>query len=362
MKILPVTYPTITTFPAYADALAILMSNKATYDWVYSHYIQMYTIEILDGDPKNIKPFMPCVFGDFDNRRIAYTVADCFFLDRETCPFLNIFEIPNAVINKYETSYVQFIKKAIDMSMYVFMLCDVSRIKAYNLSKSLAHEVLIYGYDDSSKELYYADFLNNRSNKYTFSTCSYDEIDAAINGISDLFIPVVKSIALVQLEERGPFTFNMDYIRESVNDYINPDSEKLRKFGMYTDSYVRNSEFKWSTKVYMGINVYDYLSDLRNRIDEDCIDVRLYHAMYEHKKMMSERIGYICNKGLLCCDTSLFTQYQSIVNRWESIRNGILKYNISQNASSKRRIVQLPEIINKIKADEIAVLKQVFDL
>lgn len=44
-KTLSIAYPPITSFPGYANALAILLAHPKSHDWVYSHYIQINTIE-----------------------------------------------------------------------------------------------------------------------------------------------------------------------------------------------------------------------------------------------------------------------------------------------------------------------------
>lgn len=319
--ILPVTYPTITTFPPYADALAILMSHKESLDWVYSHYIQTYIVEVIEGSENNLRPIMPCFFGDFDSRRIVNTVSDCIFLNREINPFLNIFEVPNDIIETIEGEYVSFIKKALDSSMYVYAYCDISKIKDYNRQECAAHEVFIFGYDDSKNLFHYADFPNNRSYKYKFSTCTYDEIEAAFRAVKELFVPVVKSVALIQFEGRGPFTFDYSYIQDSIYDYLYPNKEMVRRLGMYIDSFVNFGEFNWKTKIYVGVDTYDYFASIKDRIitteDISRIDLRLYNAMYEHKMMMIERIQHLVENGYMSKEkNSLFNRIQNNSQRY----------------------------------------------
>ena len=48
-KILPVKKPIISTFPAYAASLAIFLQNyEKSYNWMFSQYIQIYAIDILN--------------------------------------------------------------------------------------------------------------------------------------------------------------------------------------------------------------------------------------------------------------------------------------------------------------------------
>lgn len=359
-NVLPVVYPTITTFPPYADTLAILQSHEESLSWVYSHYIQTYVIDVIDGSEKNLKSFMPCFFGDFDNRRIVNTVSDCIFLNREINPFLNIFEIPISIINSTGIDYVDLIKTSLDMSMYVYAYCDVSKIEEYKLSDSTAHEVFIFGYDDASNEFEYADFPNSKQNKYTFSTCSYSEIKRALDGVKDLFIPIVKSIALIQFVPEGPFVLDYKYIQESISDYLYPDAEKLFRLGRYIDTFVNTGEFSWVTKPYMGTGTYEYFADIPKRITSNGIDLRLYHAMCEHKRMMIERIFYLVNGGYIDNKwQSEINEYRELSHRMIRVRNKIIKFNLT----GKEHILDsVPEEISRIQRDEELLLKVIFTL
>jgi hypothetical protein len=359
-KILPVAYPPITTAPAYADALAILMSCNEALGWVYSHYIQTYIVEVLDGKAENFKSIMPCFFGDFDNRRIVNTVSDCIFLNREINPFLNIFEIPNVMINTLGESFVSFIKKTIDLDMYVYGFCNASNIKEYNRSEAFSHEVFIYGYNDEDKTFYYADFPNNEARKYTFAVCSYDEIEEAFHSVKKLFIPVVKSIAAIQLYKDGPFAFELSYIKESVSEYLHPSKDSVRRLSDYVESFVNIGDFSWKTKVYVGTDAFNYLANIDDRVSKGRIDVRLYNAMYEHKVMMSKRISYLIERDCLSSSKyDLSIEYKSIEEEMLSVRNKILKYNITKNDST---IKSIPAQLYAIREKEEIILKSIFDI
>ncbi len=41
-KVLPVTYPMITTYTQHAHLLSILSNYECTYPWIFSNYIQLY--------------------------------------------------------------------------------------------------------------------------------------------------------------------------------------------------------------------------------------------------------------------------------------------------------------------------------
>ena len=366
---LPVKYPPLTTFTGYAAALAILLTHKASYDWVFSHYLQTYVIDVVNRN-ENINnenydrqlrvPFTACFLGDFDNRRLANSVDDYFFLRREGCPYFDIFEIPNDMLDIYESSFSTFVKKMIDMSMYVFLYVDVSKINEYNITIPASHEILIYGYNDEKKEIYYGDFPNNPVNKYKFSTCSYEEIDTAYKNVVNLFVPPVKSVSIIRYNDfQGKYEYK--YVQDTIREYIYPDRKKADGFREYT---ITNFTWvNWKTRVHIGVDVYTYLSefcDVELAAGIKNIDYRLYHAMYDHKEMMLLRFDYLLQRGWIGEEkTPLISRYACVRDNMLSIRNMIIKFN---RKPDQGMITQLQELLLETKELEITLLKQIFDV
>jgi hypothetical protein len=367
-KILPVKYPRITTYPPYADALAILCANDEAYKWVYSNYIQISVVDIINRGKEYEQPYTPCFFGDFDNRRLANTIADCIFLNRENCPFLNIFEIPNILINSLGASYVSTLKHLIDSSMYIYGYVNVAKIDDYSYlqAEAAAHEVLIYGYNNDEGKFYYADMLSNEIRKYKFSTCTYDDIESAFQTVDQLFIPMVKSFAAIQYVKNAPFKFDYNYVKESIYEYIHPDDEKCRRFNDYASSFLASTPdgpLYWVPKIYMGVNVYNYFSDYIhyefNNGNNKRLDPRMFHAMYDHKELMVDRLQYLLdNEYLDASKTSLIETYKQVRKNALIIRNVILKFNIKPASVT---VSNIHTLLEKTKQHEIELLCNIFD-
>jgi hypothetical protein len=366
-KILPVVHPPITTFPAYAAELAILFGREQSHKWVYSHYLQTYAVDIqnrydnYNGEYKEYwPPYIGCFFGDVDNRRRTHEIGAQFFLVKGTCPHLYNFEIPNKYIASHCGSFASFIKECIDNELYLYTYVDVSKIKLYCMENPLSHEVLIFGYDDKEKNIYYADFPNNISNKYNFNKCSYGEVDRAFESVNNAFVPVVKSTAMIQFAERGRFYFSYAHICDQIHEYISPRESDQDEFNNYIMS--RYSHL-WNTKTYMGVNVYEYfINFLHYEIGagRKRIDYRLFHAMYDHKEMMIKRMEYLVENGYIEKEKLLILkEYEIVKNNALSIRNLILKYNIQQKLSILHRVQAL---LSETKELEIKLLKVMFDV
>jgi hypothetical protein len=360
-----VTYPPLTTFTTYADALAILLSFDEGQDWAYSHYIQIQANDIVSRnnnteDMMESAPFTASFFVDIDTRKRANVVCDNFWLGGERCPFFNVFEIPNDYVNAINGTFADFIKRTIDGKMYIYAYLDISKISGYWTRVPLGHQLLIYGYDEETRTVNFADFLDNQ--KYTFATCSYDEIEAAYKGISDLFLPIVKSVALVQHIGYGAYIFDMSYIRDSIREYLNPDPKVKERQNNYTMSIF--APVSWQTETYMGIDVYDYFPKFIDReleLGKTHIDERLFHAMYDHKEMMVKRVKHFIKKGYLSDDVRPFLeQYMTTVrNKMQAVRNVVIKYNMKERVETLDHVkTTLPEIRNA----EIELLEKIFAL
>jgi hypothetical protein len=358
-----VTHPPLTTFTTYADALAILLSFEEGQDWVYSHYIQIQVNDIVNrnnntGDMMESAPFTASFFVDIDIRKRANVVCDNFWLNGERCPFFNVFEIPNNYVNAIDETFVDFIKRTVDDGMYIYAYLDISKISGYWTQEPLGHQLLIYGYDDETRTVNFADFVDNQ--KYTFTTCSYDEIESAYKGISDLFLPIVKSVALVQHIGYGAYTFDMSYVQDSIREYLAPDPTVTERQNNYTMSIF--APVGWQTKTYMGVDVYDYFPRFIDRefeLRKTHIDKRLFHAMYDHKEMMVKRMEYFVKKGYLADTVRPFVaQYETVVrDKMRSVRNAVIKYDMTLRTETLDYVRKtLPEI----RSAETELLRQIF--
>jgi hypothetical protein len=361
-KILPISNPTITTATGYADALAILQSYDLSLDWVYSHYVQLFVLQNMPAD--TTKDFWPLLghtesfFVDFDIRRIGNTLNDGIFSDREKCPFLNTFEIPSEMIEYYAHSYVKFMKKCIDIDLYIYAIVDVSNISLYK--NGTTHPILIYGYDDKQKVFYFGDFLGDRA--YHFDKCAYSDIECAFSNVKDAKKQIVKSVNAIRFVRNGSFTLDISYIRDMVKQYLSPDSEQQKKFSDYATSYY--TVLNWKARAYLGVNFYSFLVEfmqIQTAMGMYPFDIIPFHALYDHKKMMYERILFLQKKGYLNTkNEELSTAYfDKVLHQSLIVRNLVLKFNTKRNMAI---INTIKNFLISIRDAEIPILQDIFDI
>lgn len=362
-KILPLAKPPITTFPSYAAALGIMANYEESYDWFYSQYIQLCAIEITNAYEGNNthSSYIPIFFVDTDTRRLTNTFSDYYFVMRENCPFLGIFELPNELADKIEESFISLVRHSIDLDMYIFAFFDVSKISQYKQVPSVFHEMFIYGYDDEKKEIYFADFPISDSLKYAYSTCKYSEMEQAYASMNTFQYPVIKSVALIKYMRGAQYTFDLLYVKDSVRDYLYPDRGRAEKSNDYTMSLFKALD--WKTKTYFGIDVYDFfLHHIKSESSREHpnISLELFHALYDHKEMMIKRTSYFISKGYLNPEKSMFLiAYEKVRDNALAIRNMIIKYNIKRTNTIIDRVCNLLETT---KEQETLLLKSIFDI
>ena len=365
--ILPVAYPPITTYSAFAATLSILYSHEESYDWVFSHYLQIYAVsktDLSEPFPPGGGPYKVVFFGDMDNRRLTYSNCEFMFFSKESCQYLDLFEVPCDLFNSYNESFVSFIKRSIDMNMYLYLYVDQSKISAFKRTNGYVHPLFIFGYDDCSATVHVADFVGG---KFTYFKASYIEIENAYQ--SGLNIPNYvnhlpkdsESIALIRYTNYAPFVFDYSYIQDTICEYIYPDKSKVEKFNNYIMS--RHSFRNQDLKTYMGVDVYQYISDLielQLNAGAESINHRIYHAMYDHKEMMLKRFEYFLQRGYIDGEKlSFINEYKKVRDIALVIRNLILKLNITQDRKVVERIVSQ---VRRIRELETVLLKQIFNI
>ena len=359
-KVLQVKYPPITTFPGYANTLSILSNYEKTFDWIYSHYIQIFAIDLPNRSASDYSD-AGCFFVDYDPRRLANITSSYILLNREGCPFLHNYEVPNSLVLSMGISFETFIKQCIDLSSYVISLVDVSKIKAYNRDSELSHDMFIYGYDDDEGVFYYADFPNNASNQYNYSKCSYQEMENAFESITNASFPYLKTIAFAQYCDYRTYVLDMSFVRETIRDYLYPNRYRAQQFNKYIEA--RYAFAEWKSNVYLGVELYDYLSDyigFELGLGKKRVSVVLYHAMYDHKELMLLRLKYLLENSHLAVEKlPLVREYQKVKDICLMIRNQITKYNATQNSAILPRI---RAALGEAKDLEVRLLSEIFDV
>lgn len=172
------------------------------------------------------------------------------------------------------------IKKLIDSGYYLGVMLNEKYVTdrwAYN-SMDFDHENMIYGYDIKNNLVYICGF--DAHQHFSFNTISIDELRQAYNHTNGTY-----EFKLMKYEVQ-PYSYTID--KNTV----------LKMFKEYRDgidsSYREELKVNASFRKY-GIHIYEIMKNNKKQLE----DVRVPYIVYEHKKIMTERIKYFLRKGLL---------------------------------------------------------------
>ena len=137
-KILPTSYPMITSWQWHATLFSIIGDDEKAKNWIFSNYIQLrcYNIEeIFTGDEMLLADMMP---GSSSLKE---------------CPYLLFSLMTKEQVESYCGDILTFIKKTINLGGYIYGVFDEAKILCDSgADYKFPHELFIYGYDDEKQE------------------------------------------------------------------------------------------------------------------------------------------------------------------------------------------------------------------
>lgn len=320
--ILPIKYPFVTSYPATSNAVAILMTNSNTIPWLYNGFIQLVS---------------------WDQGFIDY--YDFFY---RRCPFLNYLRIPKSIIfSKWENIH-EFIIESISQGYYAYPIVKTSYISAYNhKTVGTLHDMFIYGYNLEKQIFYIAD--NFDSGKYSFNMCTFSELNHSIMNLSfedDKFINSDGCIELLSLKEGGDVSLRPSVVKESIIDYL----EARPTYKWHSNSIIWNN-YKDQSSNFFGVEIYETLfRHLDYLVDDQLInpDIRWSHIIYEHKKIMLDRLQLLDELNVLHNSSTLLNEYSDLLRGFHISRNKLLKYGYTKNS----------ELLKSLKKEYITIKNQ----
>lgn len=319
---LPVQQPLMSTFVTYASRSIILSTNPSANNFFYNHTIQLECKgNLFKGYSSPIPKLKSERFTDMNE--IAESVD---------FPIRFVRHCPNEII-----------KASLDAGYY-FYLRDADDYyipgKSWYRKRHFWHHGLISGYDDNDNTF----TMNAYDDRWLFSTFKVPQIciPEAIETICAFGRMQEKQTAAKG--KNCTFELDLPLIQESLCEYLTyvPIVESAG------DDFVRPC----------GVAVYDYLKLflellLSERIPHERFDWRVFRLIWEHKKVMLDRIAAI--EDHMHTDHSLSEAYKPVEMLANKIRLMYAKYHQKPEQSILQYlIVALAELREK----EVAVLTE----
>ncbi|MXY50205.1 MAG: hypothetical protein F4Y38_13035 [Gemmatimonadetes bacterium] len=340
-KQIPVQEPPVTSYLFYMYPLSVIRPHMAFTPWICSNFLQLYHYN--DRDLKfYVSPFSPK--GGKKN--------SCFV----SCPFLEIQNLEQNMITRRRDDIIQFVMQSLDEDWHVQLDVDYFHLPSTAPYKQFhyLHEVLVSGYDDNSRTFEISGY--NRSWKYHISTITFSElfeavIDKALNDDTDPADQLDESpkVFLYRADHSRKYDIDIRQMYELLSDYL----ESANTAEKYRMLYVPQEVGIW------GVSVYSYLTDLLDQcrsLNSLTIPLRV---LWEHKRIMAERIGYLEEHGYIDSDYRIFEAYSEVTRMANHVRWLLLKCLMKPKVSLVKKA---RDILHDIAEREYRVLSNLRNL
>ncbi|MBD2847474.1 hypothetical protein IDH44_19925 [Paenibacillus sp. IB182496] len=323
-KILPITYPIITSYSHHTAILSILGVDESFMPWFCENYIELSIIK--DPDCQAVLDFL-----NLD----VYT----FHVPRP--PLLEFVSFKPEQLKLSGSDFENFVITGLENDYYIYAVLRCAEIPLYRSQRTQRHHpLLIYGYDQ--QQFYCGDFFEN--GKFRFEKIHRSFVASAFEQI----IPGNYWWSGLKLlkKKKALHSLNAEKIKTSFRNYIAP-------------SYSTVFSHPKLGQLRVGIDdVYNrLLLDLENLELGKRVDRRAIPIFAEHKKAVLRILSYL--QQLNRCNVELVERFTVVTERMEMIRNGLLKYHFTKNSSLLQRV---REQLMHLRVTEKQILNEVVNV
>lgn len=339
-KILEIHQPIISHLPQSAFLLSILGNEFNEYSWIMNNFV-------------NIRMNKYTGYNDFYRNDMWY---NCYHLidNSMTKEFINTF---------ISDDFIEFLINAINSGYYVYSYLNMKNISHYKHNFDMRHCPLIYGYNLEKKIFYVADFFYNQ--KYSFETCTFDEIKLAISYKEEDFCDFYKYLLFRCIKKKDGFKYeySLEDLKSKLIDYYNSHNLFTKGYYQFQSNDFEESLYNLIPNDYsfdFGLKCYDAAIELTNNKK---INKKQLHLFYCQKVLMKLRLEFLhehfnlknfdwlyneCNYLL---DTSLMTRNIYLKSKFLPLIKAdecFKKVSYNLNEIKRRDYIFTEELINSL--------------
>ncbi|PXV95598.1 hypothetical protein C8E03_101227 [Lachnotalea glycerini] len=331
----------INCYSSDAYFLNLILAYPNMLPWIYENYIQLFFSSGKKVRNTNENEVFLDFFGGWTEPR---KLLNCKQYDRK---FLST------------TDIICFIENKISDGFYLYTYID----EYYSISEGkehYCHDISIYGYDKIKQLLHVIGF--DKKGNYTTYTILYSVFRLAFESgilLSKEYDQYGGKNYLLGIAPN--FSREKKYVIEPENmksifyDYLN----NIRTIDNFVTDDPNYDLYMQPQNVY-GICVYDciteYISNFTNWTHK--IDYRIFHVLYEHKKLMSDRLLYLKEELKYPISEQEIIQTNELIHSCDKARLIVLKHNI---IPKEQTLSKLLNYILQISQEESKLFKQVYD-
>lgn|GEM_PF-1238197 len=320
---LPLEQSPITAYLHHAYPLSVVSGHEEVLPWLYSQYVQL----------RCFKDVHAHKYRDLFN---FYTTSSKMV---EIVPHLKVERVNKGFITRWARDVVEFLIDALDQGYYcIVYVTHHYRTKLFYF-QDVEHisEQMVFGYDKEAREFDIYGY-NGDDNLVKFRR-SFDDLAAAFYDT-----PVEQGwqehVNLIRYDPDSSFDFRVENVADVLEDYLTGADSSLR-FLLYKFPVDHESAF--------GVDVYPLVLQMLDEVErgELFLDYRIYHLIWEHKRLMTGRLRFLENRRFLNPESLWSVRYGGIENTALAIRLGALKAiktrSTSELSNLKRLLGQMVE-------------------
>ncbi|WP_127508274.1 hypothetical protein [Paenibacillus humicus] len=289
--ILELGEPLVRTYPQHTNLFSILSRNSIYLDWFYSHFAALSCPETFPSD--------------FD-KIVNYFSYDQQYPFYEGSPFVSNY-------SEDRCSSAQIVDKLLDhieQGRYIAVYLNDFYVPYRNFSEDYYHDLMIYGFDSSEGQF---EVLGFDGRGYP----SRQQL-----AFSDL-IEAYRSTNNALEDNKLPFYMKKDWIYEFNENVSIPFDRNRFQFLLKCHQKSQSFAFETEDNYIFGMNVYDSLLEHLQMVEKHSVklDHRAFYLIWEHKKIMNDRLRYMYLNHFADHNQSLLHQAELILNKAQIIRN-----------------------------------------
>ena len=297
------------------------LSENQYFDWLFSNYIQIKLNE--NWCDKNSVPIDYDIFPkkNYSN----YTLHNLIDFNHES----------ERTIEAYGLNILEYIIIQINNDSYVDIKLNEKYIpnrKAYQ-NYDFTHPNLIYGYHEIDKKLFIMGY--SIIDKPILSEISFDTFWEAFNHCDSRDYHVLK-----YNPDKSTYKLDLELINSSLESYISGRNT--------SNDYSRISVP--GTEIY-GMDIYAELIKNSTTINAFMKDDRIAYLLFEHKKIMRDRINYLTARKIFNHNdiSDINKSMLEIYYKSEIIKNLVIKFKIYKDQDIINRITVLMKELIKLE-------------
>lgn len=254
------------------------------------------------------------------------------------CPFLR----SRIIKRSDEVADIEYIRKVIQNGWYIIVYIDRAYIKEYEAVLG-RHQIMIYGYDDVNKRIFYCDHDKNGRYRIDMTTdyqsylrayCAIDEVSTSAEKVN-----FMNTFYLLKPQQCSVYKLYLSQIIKSLRFYLNLDHSEY--------------ESRACVDNYFGQKIYDHMKRYFEVLERDptvlTTHMGNYAVLCDHKTIMRDLLKKLCDMQLI--DEASVKRYGDVVNKTMRLRNLVLKYNLTREMRLLQNIKKLIDDIHKTEHD-----------